>query len=69
MKKVRFVLVFVVLAMALAAIVPAFAADPYEIIFVPKLIGIPWFTTMEKGFVDYGEKDGTLNVKIGRAHV
>ena len=62
MKKVRIVLVFVVLAMALAAIVPAFAADPYEIIFVPKLIGIPWFTTMEKGFVDYGEKNGTLNV-------
>lgn len=62
MKKIQIGLILVVLAIAFAAVMPAFAADPYEVIFVPKLIGIPWFTTMEKGFVDYGKEAGTLNI-------
>ncbi len=58
MKKLA--LLLVVAALILTSAVAVFAADPYEVIFVPKLIGIPWFTTMEKGFVEYG--DGALNV-------
>ncbi|MFN8488276.1 MAG: substrate-binding domain-containing protein [Caldilineaceae bacterium] len=45
-----------------AAKAPAAAAGKtYEVIFVPKLIGIPWFNTMEKGFKDYAAKKGNLN--------
>lgn len=62
MKKRSLVLLIVVLAMILSTIAPVFAADKFEVIFIPKLIGIPWFTTMEKGFNEYAEETGTLEV-------
>lgn len=39
-------------------------SDVYEVIFIPKLIGIPWFNTMEKGFKDYAAKSGKLNITM-----
>lgn len=48
-------------AEAPAAGAPA-AAKTYEVIFIPKLIGIPWFNSMEKGFKDYGAQKGNLNI-------
>jgi len=62
-KRFSFIVLFaIVVTMLLTSIAPVFAADKYEVIFVPKLIGIPWFTTMEKGFKDYAEKTGTLEI-------
>lgn len=50
-------------ANAPAAGAPA-ESDVYEVIFIPKLIGIPWFNTMEKGFKDYAAKTGKLNITM-----
>lgn len=65
MKKNTFVSVLLLLSMMIAILAPAFTvsaqAEPYEIIFIPKLIGIPWFTTMENGLKDYAEKVGGMN--------
>jgi simple sugar transport system substrate-binding protein len=49
--------------MLFAVSAPVFAqGDKYEVIFIPKLIGIPWFTAMEKGFNDYADKTGKLSI-------
>lgn len=40
------------------------ADDTYDIVFIPKLVGIPWFTAMENGFKDYAEETGGLNVSV-----
>ena len=36
----------------------------YEIVFIPKLVGIPWFTAMENGFNDYAEEVGDLDISV-----
>ena len=36
----------------------------YEIVFIPKLVGIPWFTAMENGFKDYAEQIGDLDISV-----
>lgn len=40
------------------------ADDAYEIVFIPKLVGIPWFTAMENGFKDYAEEVGDLTIRV-----
>jgi simple sugar transport system substrate-binding protein len=39
------------------------SAKPYEIVFVPKLTGIPWFSVMETGLKEAG-KDLGVNVSM-----
>lgn len=57
----RGVLTAVAFCLAVLLVPPVFAADKaYNIIFVPKLVGIPWFTSMEKGMKDYAAKVGGL---------
>lgn len=69
-----FVVMLVVFGMLFS--VPLFASgaqegaadeDVYEIIFVPKLVGIPWFSAMEDGLKDYAEENGTLSVAVNGA--
>ena len=36
----------------------------YDIVFIPKLVGIPWFTAMENGLKDYAEQAGGINVSV-----
>lgn len=38
--------------------------DTFEIVFIPKLVGIPWFTAMENGFEDYAEEIGDLDITV-----
>ena len=33
-----------------------------EVVFIPKLVGIPWFNNMEQGIKDYAAKLGNMNV-------
>jgi len=37
---------------------------PLKVVFIPKLVGIPWFNQMEKGFKDYAGEFGTMSVKV-----
>lgn len=37
---------------------PAQSSKPYEIVFVPKLTGIPWFSVMETGIKEAGKELG-----------
>lgn len=65
MKKNTFISVLLLMSMMITILAPTFTAsaeeENYEIIFIPKLIGIPWFTTMEKGLKDYADKVGGMN--------
>lgn len=59
--------ILIVLSMLFAGFAPVSAQTatekPYEVIFIPKLIGIPWFNAMEKGFKDYSVSAGdSLNI-------
>jgi simple sugar transport system substrate-binding protein len=55
-----------VLGALLAA--PMFAASPKTVVFIPKLVGIPWFNSMEKGLKDYAAgAGGALNVSVAGA--
>ncbi len=38
--------------------------DTYEVVFIPKLVGIPWFTAMENGFKDFASEDGGLKISV-----
>lgn len=38
--------------------------DGYEIVFIPKLVGIPWFTAMENGFRDYAAENEGLTITV-----
>lgn len=38
--------------------------DVYEIVFIPKLVGIPWFSAMENGFRDYAEESGGMSISV-----
>jgi len=40
------------------------AEDTYEIVFIPKLVGIPWFTAMENGLKDYSKEMGGIDVTV-----
>ncbi|PKM58598.1 MAG: LacI family transcriptional regulator [Firmicutes bacterium HGW-Firmicutes-3] len=35
-----------------------------EVVFVPKITGIPWFNAMEKGMKDYAKEFGGLNISV-----
>lgn len=65
MKKSSLISILLLVTMMISIIAPTLTASAqtktYEIIFIPKLIGIPWFTTMEKGLKDYAEKVGGMN--------
>ncbi len=65
-KHLRISVVFVVLCLAfLVAGVPSFAAGKaYNVVFIPKLVGIPWFSSMEKGLKDYAAAAGGLNITV-----
>lgn len=39
----------------------------YEIVFIPKLIGIPWFNAMSDGLKDYAKESGNLKITIAGA--
>ncbi len=43
------------------------SAEPYEIVFVPKLTGIPWFTVMENGVKEAGKDLGVNAYMVGPA--
>lgn len=51
-------------APAPAAEAPAAGAKVYQVIFIPKLIGIPWFNSMEKGLKDFAAQKGNLNITV-----
>ena len=38
-----------------------------EIVFIPKLVGIPWFNAMEQGLRDYADEIGGLKVTVAGA--
>ena len=38
--------------------------DALRIVFIPKLVGIPWFTAMENGFEDYAAEIGDLAITV-----
>ncbi|OQX28820.1 MAG: hypothetical protein B0D92_06890 [Spirochaeta sp. LUC14_002_19_P3] len=38
--------------------------DSYKIVFLPKLVGIPWFTAMENGFKDYAKEAGDISISV-----
>jgi simple sugar transport system substrate-binding protein len=40
------------------------ADGEYEIVFIPKLVGIPWFTAMENGFKDYASEVGGVKISV-----
>jgi len=67
-KRIFFVVsILIVLSMLFAGFASVSAQTarekPYEVIFIPKLIGIPWFNAMEKGFKDYSVSAGnSLNI-------
>ncbi|MEM6429189.1 MAG: substrate-binding domain-containing protein [Deinococcota bacterium] len=42
----------------------ASAQDSYEIVFIPKLVVIPWFSAMENGFKDYAGEAGDLSITV-----
>ncbi len=35
-----------------------------EVVFIPKLIGIPWFSQMEKGLKETAEEVGNMNITV-----
>ena len=37
---------------------------PLNVVFIPKLVGIPWFNQMEQGFKDYADEFGTMTIKV-----
>lgn len=39
-------------------------SDDYEVVFIPKLIGIPWYTSMEKGLKDYAKELGGIRIVV-----
>ena len=41
--------------------------DQFEIVFIPKLIGIPWFNAMEDGLKAYAEENGNIKVTVAGA--
>lgn len=45
------------------SIAPAVAqGKKLEAVFIPKLVGIPWYNNMEQGIKDYAKKLGNMNV-------
>lgn len=40
------------------------SVEPLNVVFIPKLIGIPWFNQMEQGFKDYASEFGTMNITV-----
>lgn len=48
--------------------IPAFAqAKTYNVTFIPKLVGVPWFSAMEKGLHDFAKKDGGIKFSVAGA--
>lgn len=39
----------------------------YEIVFIPKLVGIPWFNAMADGLKDYAKEQGDIRVTVAGA--
>lgn len=67
MKRLSILLIVLLVAFTTTAFASGAAEeqdDTYEIVFVPKLVGIPWFTAMENGFKDYAEEDGGMNISV-----
>ncbi len=38
--------------------------DVFEIVFIPKLIGIPWFNAMEDGLKKFAEDNGQIKITV-----
>lgn len=38
--------------------------EKVTLVFVPKLVGIPWFNAMENGFKDYAQEVGDLEISV-----
>lgn len=66
MKKLLCMLVVVVACMS-SFVSSVRANDDYEVIFIPKLIGIPWYSSMEEGMKEYAEKLGGITVSVSGA--
>lgn len=57
--------VMMIFALGLSAAGAPEADDgSYDIIFLPKLVGIPWFTAMENGFKDYAAEVGDISISV-----
>jgi simple sugar transport system substrate-binding protein len=41
--------------------------DVYEVVFIPKLIGIPWYASMENGLKEYAETLGGMKITVSGA--
>ncbi len=57
----------VVLFLCSAIPVLAGAGDVYEVVFIPKLIGIPWYTSMENGLKEYAKTLGDVEITVSGA--
>ena len=65
-RMLRIIGALVVLSLMLAT--PLFAAPKkYSIVYIPKLIGIPWFNTMEKGLKEFATKTGDMDISVAGA--
>lgn len=43
------------------------ANEKFEIVFIPKLIGIPWFNAMEDGLKAFAKENGNIKVTVAGA--
>lgn len=40
------------------------SGDKLNVVFIPKLVGIPWFNQMENGLKEYAQSTGTMNITV-----
>jgi simple sugar transport system substrate-binding protein len=57
-------LVLVVFVLVLVLSVGSAFAKEFELVYIPKLVGIPWFNEQEKGLKDYAKEAGGLKITI-----
>lgn len=63
MKKYAGLIVSSVLVMLVFSVGSALAKD-FELVYIPKLVGIPWFNEQEKGLKDYAKEAGGLKITV-----
>ncbi len=65
MKKYMGLIVLMTLVMAgISGLASSASAKDFEMVYIPKLVGIPWFNEQEKGLKDYAAEAGGLKVTV-----
>lgn len=71
--KVRNMVISLMVMIFLLVALPGFSAGKQEaggdmeIVFIPKLIGVPWFNAMEDGLKDYAKEAGGIKITVAGA--